>query len=67
MAEEEEKQPIIIKKITKVSGYADKELVNKENPFANVNRRVTIYLKNIKSKEFLDRKKQQIEGLEETN
>lgn len=50
--------------ISIVSGYADKELVNKENPFANENRRVTIYLKYIKSKEFLDRNRQQIEGLE---
>ncbi|MFA7325594.1 MAG: flagellar motor protein MotB [Candidatus Kapaibacterium sp.] len=51
--------------ISVVAGYADKELVNKDNPFANENRRVTIYLKYIKSKDFLDQKKGMIEGLEE--
>lgn len=51
--------------ISVVAGYADKELVNKDNPFANENRRVTIYLKYIKSKDFLDRKTDKIEGLEE--
>ncbi len=51
--------------ISIVSGYADKELVNKANPFANENRRVTIYLKYIKSKDFLDRNIDKIEGLEE--
>lgn len=52
--------------ISIVSGYADKELVNKSNPFANENRRVTIYLKYIKSKDFLDRNIDKIEGLEES-
>ncbi len=51
--------------ISVVAGYADKELVNKDNPFANENRRVTIYLKYIKSKDFLEQKKGMIEGLEE--
>lgn len=53
--------------ISIVSGYADKELVNNENPFANENRRVTIYLKYIKSKEFLERNRNTIEGLKDSN
>lgn len=53
--------------ISLVAGYADKELVNKANPFANENRRVTLFLKYIKSKDFLDRKTSKIEGLEETS
>lgn len=52
--------------ISIVSGYADKELVNKENPFANENRRVTIYVKYVKSKEFLERNMNKIEGLKDS-
>lgn len=37
-----------------VSGYADKKLLNKENPFSNENRRVSILVKYIKSNEFLE-------------
>jgi len=51
--------------ISVVAGYADKELVNKDNPFANENRRVTIYLKYLKSKDFFEKKSEKIEGLEE--
>lgn len=49
--------------ISIVSGYADKELVNHENPFANENRRVTLYLKYIKSDEFLERNRNKIDSL----
>lgn len=51
--------------ISVVAGYADKELVNKDNPFANENRRVTIYLKYLKSKDFFENKSEKIEGLKE--
>lgn len=49
--------------ISLVSGYADKDLANKANPFAKENRRVTIYLKYLKSKDFLEKNKNTIEGL----
>lgn len=52
--------------ISLVSGYADKDLVNKANPFANENRRVTIYIKYIKSKEFLEKNGHHIEGITDT-
>lgn len=45
--------------ISIVSGYADKELINSENPFSQENRRVTIYLKYLKSEDF----RKEIEGL----
>lgn len=38
--------------ISIVSGYADKDLLNSENPFSQENRRVTIYLKYLKSEDF---------------
>ena len=51
--------------ISVVAGYADKELANKDNPFANENRRVTIYLKYKKSRDFLKNKSDRIEGLDD--
>lgn len=48
--------------ISIVSGYADKELLNKENPFSQENRRVTIYLKYLKSEDFR-KNMEDIEGI----
>ncbi len=48
--------------ISIVSGYADKDLLNSENPFSQENRRVTIYLKYLKSEDFRKELKD-IEGL----
>lgn len=48
--------------ISIVSGYADKELLNEENPFSQENRRVTIYLKYLKSEDFR-KNMEEIEGI----
>jgi chemotaxis protein MotB len=48
--------------ISIVSGYADKELLNEENPFSQENRRVTIYLKYLKSEDFR-KNMEDIEGI----
>lgn len=49
--------------INLVAGYADKQLANKENPFAKENRRVTIYIKYLKTNDFLEKNSHHIEGL----
>lgn len=49
--------------IQKVSGYADKKLLNKENPFDDKNRRVTVVIRNIATSEIV--KEKTIEVLKE--